>query len=632
MTAETTEVPSNQEFPPPPEAAVESRIVTGRPARELRPRKNLGGRPRKPPPSPGDKPPPAIVAPHFKYGWDSPAGRRPNDFFTWSGSLNGEQKQRLLLYGYRLYPVGRSLSRGKDGKDRATTQIFKVAGEDIYADLEAFKRQWGSGDYMLLLNEQVHQHKTVARCQIRITEMQEYPPVIPDLGWLDLSIPANKSFIDSLRLRGVEIPGDPERRRDHEQEEADEMVNAQAVEALTGTVERLSDRVIKSAEERAQQERPAPVGSTVQDQAQVKVVEIMSKAALDSIELVRDSMRANERPRTSPVAELKEIVDVVRDVATAIRPEKDSSPGVLMELFKTAMGREADLNTKLQSLQAAQIASLEARMDRLLVRLETAQAQPTATPNQSLLGQLKEMGAVKEALRDFLGLEEEEGPAARGPRAPSLLESLVAQAPAILQGLGSLASSAAAAWHNAAVARTGQGTPIAVPISLPEAEAPQGELSAAAVPAPEQSAAEQARQTQAAQLSAIRQAIDELKAPLLLALNEGQSGDGFAQTLIEFRGRIAYEQLHGLGRDGIIVLLQTYAPDVWRVVVAMPERFESFVREFLNADELIAQREAEEEAGLEARDVPADLAAAAAQMEPGQVRRVVARSRDKAGV
>lgn len=627
MTAEATEVPSNQEFQLPPEAVIESRIVTGRPARELRPKKNLGGRPRKPPPSPADKPPPAIVAPHFKYGWDSPAGRRPNDFFAWSRSLTGDQKQRLLLYGYRLYPVGRSLTRGKDGKERATTQIFKVAGEDIYADLEAFKRQWGSGDYMLLLNEQVHQHKTVARCQIRITEMQEYPPVIPDLGWLDLSIPANKSFIDSLRLRGVEIPGDPERRRDHEQEEADEMANTQAVEALTGTVDRLTERVIKSAEERAQQERPAAVGSTIEGQAQVKVVEIMSKAALDSIELVRDSMKANDRPRTSPVAELKEIVEVVRDVATAIRPEKDSSPGLLMGLFQTAMGREAELNQKLQTLQAAQIASLEARMERLLARQETAQAHPAPAANQGLLGQLKEMSLVKDALRDFLGLEEEEGPAARGPRAPSLLESLVAQAPAILQGLGSLASSAAAAWHNAAVARTGQGTPIAVPVLIAEPEVPQAELPPGAAATPAESPEEIQRRTQQAQLKAMQTALRELEEPLNKALEEGQTGDQFAENLIGYKNRLAYEQIRELGREMIVILVQSYLPKVWETILRAPQHFETFISEFLNADELIAKREAEEEGGLEAGDVPTGLAEAAAQMGPGQVRRVVARPR-----
>jgi hypothetical protein len=88
----------------------------------------------------------------------------------------------------------------------------------------------------------------------------------------------------------------------------------------------------------------------------------------------------------------------------------------------------------------------------------------------------------------------------------------------------------------------------------------------------------------------------ELKDPLLKALENGDTGDVFADRLIGWKGRMAYDVLKELGGDTIVQLLRAYPP-IWNVVGRVPQKLSKFLVEFLSYDEIVARQEQEDEQG-----------------------------------
>jgi hypothetical protein len=86
----------------------------------------------------------------------------------------------------------------------------------------------------------------------------------------------------------------------------------------------------------------------------------------------------------------------------------------------------------------------------------------------------------------------------------------------------------------------------------------------------------------------------ELKDPLLKALENGDTGDVFADRLIGWKGRMAYDVLKELGGDTIVQLLRAYPP-IWNVVGRVPQKLSKFLVEFLSYDEIVARQEQEED-------------------------------------
>lgn len=529
-------------------------------------------------PAKGERPLPDIRPPWHKYGTDEPAGRKPRQFFDWWSGLGQKDQQRLIAYVYRSWPVGfQEKTNPRTKKATRSTQIAKVAGEQPIKDLEDFKRRFGSGEYRIRLNEQVSQKTTICFCHIQIHD-EEYPPVISDLAWLDLHHPLNKSYIEFLRFKGVEIPGD---KRQTERQEEEDMANTEAVKELTGAVTEMAQLAVSTAQRGEKQ----PVDSATT--AVIKGLEVMQQAGNASIAMVKEAAASLNRPAAlDPVESLGRLAGTLKDVASALRPEKDDSSTHLMGMLDAILKqqeisrqREGELYTRLLGIQADQINRLQTSVDRLLTEKQ-AQAATAAPPGsiEELVGKLK---SLRSGLKELMGENEDDRPARRG----SLLETLVENAPALLQGLGGVVSGAAAAWHNAAVVRTGQGTPI--PVTLPTATAE----SPAEIPPPATGTAEQQQE--------VRNMLDQLqmlKAPLVKALDDGKTGDEFADDMIELMGRSMYDQIREAGKETLYKILQLHLPDVWRMAQGMPQRFDRFIDQFLSRDEILVQEEAEAQA------------------------------------
>jgi hypothetical protein len=85
-------------------------------------------------------------------------------------------------------------------------------------------------------------------------------------------------------------------------------------------------------------------------------------------------------------------------------------------------------------------------------------------------------------------------------------------------------------------------------------------------------------------LNAYHHFLAQLEKPLLLALENNEPGDQFAEKLVGWQGQVAYDLLHGLGRDAVIQILSTYKP-IWSVVSTIPQKFSQFLDEFLSYGE-----------------------------------------------
>lgn len=81
-------------------------------------------------------------------------------------------------------------------------------------------------------------------------------------------------------------------------------------------------------------------------------------------------------------------------------------------------------------------------------------------------------------------------------------------------------------------------------------------------------------------MAAYHSFLAQLEKPLRMSLDNNETGDTFAEKLVEFHGQMAYDVLHNLGRDQLIQILSTYPP-IWTVVSAMPQKFSQFLDEFM---------------------------------------------------
>jgi hypothetical protein len=85
--------------------------------------------------------------------------------------------------------------------------------------------------------------------------------------------------------------------------------------------------------------------------------------------------------------------------------------------------------------------------------------------------------------------------------------------------------------------------------------------------------------------------LKQIERPLINHLNDpSKSGADFAAALMDFHGRIAYDATRELGKDTLMSVLRAYPP-IAQLAAQIPERFEQFVDDFLNADEILAEQE-----------------------------------------
>ena len=91
----------------------------------------------------------------------------------------------------------------------------------------------------------------------------------------------------------------------------------------------------------------------------------------------------------------------------------------------------------------------------------------------------------------------------------------------------------------------------------------------------------------------------QIERPLINHLNDPtKTGVDFADALMNFHGKVAYDSIRELGKDTILALLGSYPP-IAQVITPIPERISVFLDEFLDAERILAEEEEGDEDGGE---------------------------------
>jgi hypothetical protein len=509
---------------------------------------------------------------HFKYSSSAGKGMQPNDFFAYWERLPADIKGQCKVYVYMNWPVIARPSPTKKNPSHTTHQLDMLAGEDVIHDEDEFLHRYSSGDFLIRLNEQVVQNKTICMCTLRLRD-NEHPPHVPDLNWLDRDDPANTSYINQLRERGIQLPWEsvPEM-----QEEEDEMaVNTAVVEQLGSTVERLADKVIAQGNQQKATEQPAQSIDTAAAKASMDLIKEGGSIAQ---KMVQDAVtRASEvaGKQGDPLELLTKLAGVLK----AIMPPPPQPDTSAMETFKLILAQQAEHHKTITTLLQSRIDHLETEATRM--RTEAVAGGPAHAP--TLADQLRGLLELKDSLASLLGHGEEGEPAAGGGggKAPTWLQF----AGPLLNGAAAIVGGFANAAYNAAVAKTGTGQPQAPPAAAPaNAEQPgaPGELPGAAQP-------EESVNPYIFILQNVRQ-------PLMDALNNGLSGYTFAENMIEYHGEGLYAAIKQLGKANLYTIIQRYDMALWTFLQTISQKANTFMDEFLDYENWAKQQEAEAEA------------------------------------
>lgn len=536
--------------------------------------------------------------PAFRYGTDQPSPRRPEHFFQWWVGLPKGAKDATIAYIYRNYPViGVKTPDAKSPTGyRISSQIDKRAGSDPLTSLDDLLHNYGSGDYTIRFN-QTNPSKAVCFCVIKGLRDEQHPPVVP-LDTLVIEDPTNKPYIEGLRMKGIRIPGvDPINEEDQ--------VGTAAVSQLVGTVERMMDRNAELSARANQREQPVEPPKPADGGAVAKAFDtamammsasqaVQNKMLTDAVTKVQEVNAAAANPMTSltDLAKvLKELMPQPAAASTALTaPAAPASAEKAMDpMLAIFIQRSNDLEKRLFDLQAGQMTYLQAQLTQSQAAPAVA-AKQAATPAGSPttpLEMLKELVKLKDGLGSLTGSTDREDnptPSAGGPWWASLLQ----QAPGMLQSLMGVMAMYSQASYNNALARVGPGQPGAAPMlpSIPMATpAPTTDDNAPGVddvplPPPANSGTV-LPQPGDPDMNAYHLFLSQLEQPLLQSLNNNETGDEFAEKLIGWQGQVAYDFLHGMGKENLIRVLATYRP-IWQVVVSIPAKFEQFLDEFLS--------------------------------------------------
>jgi hypothetical protein len=259
-------------------------------------------------------------------------------------------------------------------------------------------------------------------------------------------------------------------------------------------------------------------------------------------------------------------------------------------LVAASLARADKLEDKLAVAQSQQLTFLQT----LLTQSQQAKPAPEspaakraaaegspATP----LEMLRELVKLKDGLAGLTDTGASDStPASRtNPGNQPWWAALLQHLPQIMQAGATIASMAAVASYNSAIAKTGTGTPtpVAMPAIAPPSAEPELEPGDESPQPPAADESDNQPLSGDAAMNAYHMFLSQLRKPLLLALENNEPGDQFAEKLVGWQGQVAYDLLHGLGRDQLIQILSTYKP-IWEVVSTIPVKFSQFLDEFMS--------------------------------------------------
>jgi hypothetical protein len=566
----------------------------------------------EPPPSRGQTPPaqnpggePDLITSQSRYGTpDNPRigplpgftrlpsppkfSMDPNTFFAYWAMADEALPNRGTVYVYRTWPM--------IDRQRVDPTAHKYIDKMDSAPDPAMWRQeilhrYGSGNYKLILNDAGGSTKSVGQTLISDLRDPDYPPVINNLDELVLDDPSNQSFLESLRQKGI-LPGERE------------LQNAESTQALTGTIDKLTNKVVEMGRQTQTPAQPAPGSTEVAKEAMSMARDVFQQGlnlGKETVQAQADAKVAAARAEveaSNPAASMGMLTQIIT-LAKSLAPTPAAATGGGNQDFTAILNNITSQNSALQQkifeVLQSQINMLAAQPKAAVAGAEVAAANPVE--KDDFVSQLKKLGELKDTMQDiFGGGRGDEDDAPREKPEPMWMKLGMAA----LAGLPSLAMSLVGMSYNMAVAKTGQGAPMA-PNALPPPVpmlGMDGQPIAPSAGNPDPAVAN-SNQAPGGDMNVIQRSVylamlQQIEKPLLAHLNNPEkTGVDFAEAMMAFHGDIAYQATRGLGKEVLMGLLMSYKP-IAEVLVTIPDKANQFVDDFLNAEEIIAAEEAED--------------------------------------
>lgn len=549
--------------------------------------------------------PPTPRPPTYRYTTDATKPERHSrEFFRYLSGLPPWALRRCMLYVYRLSPV----ITIPPGSKKA---IAIIPGEDV-TELtpDVILRTHGAGDYNLMFNDQTSKtngRNTLAECKL-VTErdMENHPPIIQNMAWVNWHDPANKWYVDYLVKSRIAVPdtglpvleaiwrnSEQNQLQSDTKEEEDDMAQAAAITEITKEIllqnRELSAQAAASNRNRAdnQQQGRTSAGELTEV---TNIIAGMAKQTMDVIASAREIQASTAMGGMS----LKDVLEL----ANAGKKDDNLVVAVLQDQMREM--RQERAHERALELERAKA-------------VPQTQAQAQAQSAQSPLDQLSQLAKIKESLAGLF--PEASGSTGGGNVWVELLKPAL---PALLKVAGAvimqMQQPQAAATPIASMPNPQQpllpGTPQQY-VTAPQAgqqgvqvttAAPQPFSLSQGQPGPVQTDPGPIEQIlEDDSVTDLRMRVAQL-APymptvgpwIVKAMVQGQTGHEFAQQFINIQNRHIYESLVGMGADAIHGAC-SQEPTTASVYMHCPDEFSLFIMEFVSGPDAATADTAEEE-------------------------------------
>jgi len=489
-------------------------------------------------------------------------------------------RERVVVYVNREWPV---LNHYQNFTAEEIAQIkrgdrkkpIEYVGKYIWLDPTNWRnellRYHGSGDYKIYLNDGgVRGNPSLKAVNVCRTIVQvrddEYPPVIEDLSILDLSDPLNQSFIQTLRSKGVLLPGDVPKG------DTEDMASSVAVEKLADALVEQSKQkqappvdtnipawftqMLTTTEERHRQDKQ------LSEERHARELEALTKR------MEQQEKVAQERGR-DPLETTRAVVEMAKAVTQSTTPAAHSGESQMITLLTQML--QAEKTGRLEELKLAE--SRHAReMEAINKRLEAQEARAAAV-EAARLQQLQQpptqgKSAIQEAIslvKALKGATEEFNGDTGGGSGNPWVDLATELGPRVLDTIGTVTS----AISNRAPA--------------PQQQQPGIQQQPGVAPQPQQ-------QQEPSEVNQMQMYARTIRQPLIAALQNNTPGHAFAGMLIVQYSEAAYQYLVQQGEQGVMQILQS-APEVWGDVQRFGVKVPQFLNEFLDAQAAMQQAE-----------------------------------------
>lgn len=523
--------------------------------------------------------------------------QRSKSFYTYWNQLPQWAKDQSILYVYRDWPVFKPLP--EDSTD--VQYIDKISGsEPLQDDMDLIQR-YGAGSYKLMFNE--YHSKTAKKysaenktantvasvyvVNLGIGDLKSHPPTdvrINRIENVDLDQPANKSYVEYLRGRGLL----PEQGRKAEKES--EMAAIQLVDKLT-------DKMFEMAESKGK-DQSGPMQAVVD--GALRSNEMLQNSSERQVTMLMDTMTKIQELKdrsTIPGGNGGEesVVKLALELADKIAGNSKQpviDPMIMEELRELRKQASEDRNARIASLER----QLEAR----------ANAPAASSPFSSVKEGLTAMRAMKEMVEEMSsGSGKEANPVAEAAAAAGAPAWLM---PAIQIGLPIVGQIVQAIMSRNAQAQGGMpmpypmpgpmqgGVPNPVPMQGPMppnnvVAMPQVAAAPDPVPPPEAAPAP-VQPTPAPPTTSLETyglpvevalLLHEVKTPMVQYMNGRVPGSDFADWFVGGYGEPLWKQIAEAGPDELAGAITNFPPIMEKLTALQvgQERIAQFAREFV---------------------------------------------------